>query len=383
MAGNEPKIDAEEILSGIREWIEIESPSDDAVAVNRMVDAAQAAMAGIGASIERTPGREGYGDVLKAKMPWAGAKEADGKGILVLSHLDTVHPIGTLKNINPFRREGDAVYGPGIYDMKGGAYLAYYALRHLVRSGRKTPLPVTFLFVPEEEVGSPTSRAAIEAAARNAKYVLVTEPARDGGKIVTGRKGAARFDLTVKGRASHAGLRHQDGRSAVKELAHQILAIEGMTDYARGITTSVGTIAGGTGINVVPAEARAGVDMRFPTQAVCDEMLARIHALKPVGPDTSLSIDSRVTRPPYQKFDGIQKLFDHAKSLAKDIGFELGEVTQTGGGSDGNFTGAMGIPTLDGLGVDGRGAHAVDEQLYYSSLEPRAKLMLRLLETLE
>jgi glutamate carboxypeptidase len=379
MSGNEPKIDADEILTGIREWIEIESPSHDAVAVNRMVDTAQAAMAGIGAKIERTPGRDGFGDVLTARMPWGG----DEKGILVLSHLDTVHPIGTLANINPYRREGDVVYGPGIYDMKGGAYLAYYALRHLVRAGRKTPLPVTFLFVPEEEVGSPTSRAAIEAAAKNAKYVLVTEPARDGGKIVTGRKGAARFDLTVKGRASHAGLRHEDGRSAVKELAHQILALEAMTDYARGITLSVGTISGGTGINVVPAEAKAGVDMRFPTQDACDAMLKRIHALKAIGPDTSLEIKSWVTRPPYTKFDGIAQLYDHAKGLAKEIGFELGEVTQTGGGSDGNFTGAMGIPTLDGLGVDGKGAHTDYEQLYDSSLVPRATLLLRLLETLK
>ena len=382
-AGNEPRIDAEEILEGIRRWVEVESPSHDAAAVNRMVDVVAAAMAGIGAGVERRPGRDGYGDLLTTRMPWRGGKAQGGKGILILSHLDTVHPIGTAKDVNPIRREGDSVYGPGIYDMKGGAYIAYYALRHLVRAGRETPLPVTFMFVPEEEVGSPTSRAAIEAACREAKYVLVTEPARDGGRIVTGRKGAARFDLKVKGRASHAGLRHQDGRSAIREMARQILAIEAMTDYARGITTNVGTIKGGTGINVVPAACEAGVDLRFPTPELWAEAEARILGLKPHDPDVELAISGAVTRPAYQKNAGIAKLYEHAKQLAKEIGFDLGEVSNTGGGSDGNFPGAMGIPTLDGLGVDGRGAHAVDEQLYYSSLEPRARLFLRLLETLD
>jgi glutamate carboxypeptidase len=377
-AGNEPQIDAEEILDGIRRWIEIESPSHDAAAVNVMADQVSREMAGIGAQLERIKGSGGYGDILSARMPWGG----DGPGILVLSHIDTVHPIGTLKTLK-FERKGDSVFGPGIYDMKGGAHIAYCAARHLVRSGRTAKLPVTFLFVPEEEVGSPTSRATIEAAARKAKYVLVTEPARDGGKCVTGRKGVARFDLTVKGRPAHAGLRHQDGRSAVKELAHQILAIEGMTDYARGVTTSVGVISGGTGVNVVPAEARAGIDMRFPDLPTAEIMVARMKSLLPVTPDTSVHVEGGVNRPPYRKTEAIAKLFEHAKALAAEIGFELNDVQDTGGGSDGNFTGAMGIPTLDGLGVDGKGAHTDYEQLYYSSLVPRTKLFLRLLETLE
>ncbi|MBL8672225.1 MAG: M20/M25/M40 family metallo-hydrolase [Alphaproteobacteria bacterium] len=375
---NEPVIDPEEILEGIRGWVAVESPSHDAAAVNRMVDLAGKDMAAIGAKLERTPGRDGYGDILKARMPWG-----EGKGILVLSHLDTVHPIGMAQKELKFRREGDSVFGAGIYDMKGGAYIAHYALRHLVRSGRQTPLPVTFLFIPEEEVGSPTSRQAIEAEARNAKYVLVTEPARDGGKIVTGRRGAARYDIRVKGRASHAGLRHEDGRSAIKEMARQILVVEDFTDYKRAITTSVGLIQGGTGINVVPAECTAGVDMRFPDKAVFEAVHARFMALKPIGPDVQVHVDGGETRPAYAKNEGIAKLFDHARALAKEIGFELGEVTQTGGGSDGNFTGAMGIPTLDGLGVDGKGAHTDYEQMYYSSLVPRTRLFLRLLETLE
>lgn len=192
---NQPKIDGEEILAGVKRWIEIESPSHDAVAVNRMVSEVETTMQEVGTLTERIPGRDGFGDILKAKSPWGG----EGPGILVLSHLDTVHPIGFIKDTLPFRRDGDVVYGPGIYDMKAGAYLAYYAYRHLIRMGQKTKLPVRFLFVPEEEVGSPTSRAMIEAEARNAKYVLVTEPARDGGKIVTSRKGVARFVVKTEG----------------------------------------------------------------------------------------------------------------------------------------------------------------------------------------
>ena len=373
---NRPRIDAAEILEGIREWVLIETPSHDGPAVNRLVDLVERQMAALGTVIERTPGREGFGDILTARTPWGG----DGPGILVLSHLDTVHPIGTL-NAMPFERKGDAVHGPGIYDMKGGAYLAYYALRHLTLDGRTTPLPVTFLYVPEEEVGSPTSRAAIEREARRAKYVLVTEPAREGGRIVLARKGAAHYDLKVVGRAAHAGMRHQDGRNAVAEMARQVLAIEAMTDYERGITCSVGTISGGTGVNVVPAECLASVDCRVPDMATAAAMQARFMALRPRDPDCRLSVSGGLNRPPYETDAGIAALFQHAKGLAAEIGFDLQGVT-SGGGSDGNFTAALGVPTLDGLGVDGRGAHAADEQLYYSSLEPRTRLLLRLLETL-
>ena len=235
---NEPRIDADEILDGILEWVRIESPSHDAQAVNRMVDHVESAMRPLTSRVERTPGREGFGDPLEVRSEWGG----DGPGILVLSHLDTVHPIGTIDETLSVRREGDRVYGSGIYDMKGGAYLAHYAFRHLVRTGREAPLPITFLFIPEEEVGSPTSRAAIEAAARANRYVLVTEPARDGGRIVTARKGVAIFEMTATGRPSHAGVRHQDGRSAIREMARQILRLEDLTDYERGVTVNVGVV---------------------------------------------------------------------------------------------------------------------------------------------
>ena len=375
---NEPRIDADEILEGILEWVRIESPSHDAAAVNRMVDEVESRMRPLTPRVERTPGRGGYGDILTARSPWGG----EGPGILVLSHLDTVHPIGTIDETLPVRREGDRVYGPGIYDMKGGAFLAWYAFRHLVRSGRETPLPITFLFVPEEEVGSPTSRAAIEAAARAARYVLVTEPARDGGRIVTARKGVALFEMTARGRPSHAGVRHEAGRSAIREMARQILLLEGLTDYGRGVTVNVGIVSGGTGANVVPAECRAEIDMRVPNREVGEEMCARVLGLTPFGPDVALEVTGGMNRPPYEKGPGIEALFEHAKGLAAEIGFTLGDV-KTGGGSDGNFTAALGAPTLDGLGVDGDGAHSHDEHLYHSSLEPRARLMLRLFETLK
>ncbi len=375
---NVPRIDADEILEAILEWVRIESPSHDAEAINRMVDHVESAMRPLTSRLERTPGRDGYGDLLAARSEWGG----DGPGILVLSHLDTVHPIGTIDEILDVRREGDRVYGPGIYDMKGGACLAWYVFRHLMRSGRETPLPVTFLFVPEEEVGSPTSRAVIEATARANRYVLVTEPARDGGRIVTARKGVAIFEITAKGRPAHAGVRHEDGRSAIREMARQILRLEDMTDYERGVTLNVGIVAGGTGSNVVPAQCRAEIDMRVPNAEVGEEMCARVLGLDAFDPDVEIEVTGGMNRPPYEKGPGIEALFEHAKSLAAEIGFELGDV-KTGGGSDGNFTAALGVPTLDGLGVDGHGAHSHEEHLYFSSLEPRARLMLRLLETLE
>ena len=375
---NVPELDAEEILEGILEWVNIESPSDDPVAVNRMADQVEQDLRGIGARIERIPGRDGYGDILIARS----AESGKGPGILVLSHMDTVHPVGTLEGARPVERDGDVVYGPGIYDMKGGAYIAYHAMRHLVRMGTSPSLPVTFLFVPEEEVGSHTSREHIERLALESKYVLVTEPARDGGKVVTSRKGGGDFEVVTRGRPAHAGARHQDGRNAIKEMAHQVLYLEAMTDYARGITVSVGVVEGGTFPNVVPAECRALVDLRVPDADSAEEMCERIMGLTPVGPDTEVHVSGGMNRPGYRKDEGITGLFEHARTLAAEIGFELDD-TGSGGVSDGNFSAALGVPTLDGLGVDGQGAHTDYEQLYYSSIVPRTRLWVRLLTTLE
>ena len=285
---NEPKIDADEVLAGIVEWVSIESPSHDAKSVNKVVDHVEKQFSDLGLKLERIPGRNGFGDILECRTPedWS---EHQGEGILVLAHLDTVHPIGMIERDLKIRREGDSIFGPGIYDMKAGGYIAYYALRHLQRLSKKTKLPVTFLFIPEEEVGSPTSRARIESAARGHKYALVMEPGRDGDKVVTSRKGVGRFTLTVKGAASHAGVRHEDGRSAIAEMARQIIRIENKTDYARGITCNVGLIQGGTGVNVVPAECKVEVDLRVPSQQLAEEMTHWFLNLEPIGKDVTLT----------------------------------------------------------------------------------------------
>jgi len=379
---NEPRLDAEEILGGIVEWVSIESPSHDGKSVNKVVDHVEDQFRDLGLKLQRTPGRDGFGDILECRTPEAWSV-GQGRGVLVLAHLDTVHPIGMIEKDLKVRREGDSVFGPGIYDMKSGGYIAYYALRHLVRQGKKTRLPVTFLFIPEEEVGSPTSRARIEEAARGHKYALVMEPGRDGDRVVTSRKGVGRFVMTVKGRASHAGVRHEDGRNAIAEMARQIVRIEGKTDYARGITCNVGLVSGGTGVNVVPAECIAEIDLRVPSPELAEEMVDWFLKLEAIGSEVEIKVEGGMNRPPYQKDKGIADLFEKAQAIYREIGKELNDVPLTGGGSDGNFTAALGIPTLDGLGADGKGAHAANEQIYFSSLVPRTYLCARLLETLE
>jgi glutamate carboxypeptidase len=280
----------------------------------------------------------------------------------------------------PFRIEGDSAFGPGIYDMKGGAYLAYQAFRQICADPAHAPLGITQLYVSDEEIGSPTSRALIEQEGRKAKYVLVTEPARDGGKIVTGRKGVARFEIYIKGVPSHAGTRPEDGRSAIRELGNIIQTLEGMNDLKRGVTVNVGVVRGGTKPNVIAEEAYAEVDMRVPTIADSDELVPKILGLKSRTEGVSVKVVGELNRPPYEKNNAGAALYEYAKTLAAEIGFDLVD-TATGGGSDGNFT-APHTATLDGLGVDGQGAHTHYEQLYISSIEPRARLLHRLYQTL-
>jgi glutamate carboxypeptidase len=365
------------MISGIRRWVETESPTSDMAAVNRMTDQVQSDVAGLPVKVERVRGTNGFGDNLIVRNDAAG----DGAGILLLSHIDTVHPIGTLGGPLPFRRDGDKLYGPGLFDMKGGAYLALEAFRQVAQAG-SAKLPVTYLFTPDEEVGSPTSRHLIESEARRARYVLVTEPARDGGKIVTSRKGVGRFEMKATGIPAHSGARHQDGRSAIKEMARQVLAIEDMTDYARGVTTTVGVIAGGTAPNVIPQHCHITVDLRVRDEAAGAEFETKILGLEPFDPGVKLEVTGGMNRPPFEKTTAIDVLFRHAQAIAKGIGFDLQHTEMTGGGSDGNFTAALGVPTLDGLGIDGDGAHTEWEHGLISSIEPRTLLMRGLLETL-
>jgi glutamate carboxypeptidase len=367
--------DSSTILDGIRRWVEIETPTDAPEQVNKLADIVADGYRGLPATVERIAGKNGCGDHLVARSAWG----QDAPGILVLSHLDTVHPLGFIERL-PFSIQGDAAFGPGIYDMKGGAYLAYHAFRQLCANGARSPLGVTQLFVSDEEIGSPTSRALIEAEGQKAKYVLVTEPARDGGKIVTGRKGVGRFEVFIKGQPAHAGTRPLDGRSAIRELANVIQTLEAMNDPKRRITVTVGVVRGGTRPNVIPEEAYAQVDLRMPTIAEADELVPKILGLTSRSEGVTVKVVGGLNRPPYEKGNAVAALYEHAKVLAADIGFDLVD-TFTGGGSDGNFT-APHTATLDGLGVDGKGAHTHYEQLYISSIEPRARLLYRLYQTL-
>lgn len=377
-ARNMPEIDPAEILADIKQWAGVESPSKDGEAVNRVVDLAEAAMVGLGMATTRRPGRDGYGDCVVARSPWGG----DGPGILIMAHLDTVHPHGTIDGPLKLEERDGYLYGPGVYDMKGGACLGLAALRQLVRAGRETPLPITYLFTPDEEVGSPTSRDLIEKLGLANKYVLVLEPGRDGNKVVTARKGCARYVVRVQGRPSHAGLRHQDGVSAVLEAARQIARIEAITDYETGVTANVGLWTGGTGVNVRPGFSEFEIDVRVPDEASAEAACAIIDGLSPVDPEARIEIEGGMNRPPYPKTQAIADLLTHAQGLAAEQDMPLEDVS-TGGFSDGNFTAALGIPTLDGLGVDGDGAHTEEERLLVNSIKPRTQLLIRLLETLE
>jgi len=367
--------DSKSILDGIRRWVEIETPTEAAGQVNKLADLVADGYRDLPAGIERIAGRDGCGDHLVARSSWG----QDRSGILVLSHLDTVHPLGFIERL-PFKVEGDSAFGPGIYDMKGGAYLAYHAFRQHCATPARSTLGITQLYVSDEEIGSPTSRALIEAEGRKAKYVLVTEPARDGGKIVTGRKGVARFEIFIRGVPAHAGTRPGDGRSAIRELANIIQTLEAMNDLKRGISVNVGVVRGGSKPNVIPEEAYAEVDMRVPTIADADELVPKILDLKSGTEGVSVKVVGELNRPPYEKTNAGAALYGHARTLAAEIGFDLVDIS-TGGGSDGNFTAPF-TATLDGLGVDGQGAHTRYEQMYISSIEPRARLLYRLYQTL-
>ncbi|MGY4510881.1 M20 family metallopeptidase [Bradyrhizobium sp. USDA 3650] len=367
--------DSQTILDGIRRWVEVETPTDAPEQVNKLVSMVAEQYCDLPITLERIAGVDGCGDHLVARSSWG----QDRPGILVLSHLDTVHPMGFIERL-PFKVEGDSAFGPGIYDMKGGAYIAHHAFRALCATADRSPLGITHLFTSDEEIGSPTSRALIETEGRKAKYVLVTEPARDGGKIVTGRKGVGRFKVFIKGVPAHAGTRPQDGRSAIRELANVILALEAMNDLARGVTVNVGVVRGGTRPNVTPEEAHAEIDLRVLSLKDADEFVGKILALTSRTDGVTVKVTGGLNRPPYEKSNAGASLYEHAKTVAAEIGFELVDV-HTGGGSDGNFTAAH-TATLDGLGVDGKGAHTHYEQLYVSSLEPRARLLHRLYQTL-
>jgi glutamate carboxypeptidase len=367
--------DLDTMLAGLRPWVECESPTWDAAAVNRMMDLVTRDLALMGASIERIPGaREPsgvmMGDMVRARLPHPRAGEP---GILIMGHFDTVHPIGTLK-VNPFRRDGDKVWGPGICDMKGGSFLTLEALRQLARAGIATKLPVTILFTPDEEIGSPTSRALIEAEAARAKVVLVPEPGLQGGGVTSGRYAIARYNLKSTGKPSHAGARLSEGRSAIREMARRVLQIEEMTTDA--CTFSVGVFHAGTWVNCVSSEARAEALSMSKRQEDLDRGVEAMLALTDAA--AGFEVTRGLTRPVWEPAPGTLELCAMAEALHKAVGMAFSHKSQ-GGGSDGNFTGAMGVPTLDGLGVEGDGIHTLNEHIEAPTLVKRARVMAGLL----
>lgn len=366
--------DTDEMLAGLRPWIECESPTHDAAAVNRMMDIAAYDMATLGAQIERIPGRMGFGGSVRARF--AHPDQGRVPGILIAGHMDTVHPIGTLE-VLPFRREGDICYGPGLMDMKGGNYTSLEAIRQLIRAGMQTPLPVTVLFTPDEEVGTPSTRDLIEAEAARSAFVLVPEPGHDDGGVTIGRYAIARFNLRTVGQPSHAGARLGDGKSAIAAMARKILEIEAMT--GDDCTFSVGVIHAGQWVNCVSSSCEAEVLSMAKTQEDLDAGVARMMALQGETDGVAFEVTRGVTRPVWRPdTPGTARIFEVAQGIASELGFEMKGRSQ-GGGSDGNFTGAMGVPTLDSLGVRGAGLHTLNEHIQVDSLTERARLMAGLL----
>lgn len=368
--------DTDQMLAGLRRWVETESPTFDPSAVNRMMDVAAADLASAGATVERIPGPPGLGDCVRADFPHP--KRGEG-GILLMSHLDTVHPVGTLAKL-PFRREGSRCYGPGILDMKGGAFASLEAVIQLARAGIETPLPVSVLLTCDEEIGSPGTRDLIMAEAGKHRYVLVPEPGKPGNGVVTGRYAIARYNLEAEGRPSHAGATLKEGRSAINAMARQLLAIEAMTD--EDCTFSVGVIEGGRWVNCVPTICRAEALSMAKRQADLDRGVERMLALSVRNPDgTRFTVTRGVTRPVWEPDEATMRVYEVARGVAADLGFDLPHGS-SGGGSDANFTGAAGIPSLDGLGLLGAGYHTLEEHIEVDSLPQRARLIAGLLHRL-
>jgi glutamate carboxypeptidase len=354
----------------LEQLVLLESPSHDAAALNRCGAELARELALLGARV--TPiAAEGTGDHLRAEF---GAGPAQ---VLVLGHFDTVWPVGQLTGM-PLRVDDDRLYGPGAFDMKGGIVIGLLAMRALADAQQHAGHRVVMLWTTDEEVGSTTSRALIEAEAGNSRAVLVLEPSLPGGAVKTARKGVGEFQIRAAGVAAHAGLDPRRGASAVHELAWQVSRLVELAEPDAGITINVGTINGGSRSNVVADSAQATVDVRVPTMADASRLTAALTRLVPRDSRVTLTVSGGVERPPLERTPAVAALYSLARGLAADLGRTLDEGA-SGGGSDGNFTAALGIPTLDGLGADGDGAHALHEHVRLESLAFKAALVGSLL----
>lgn len=361
-------------LDLIKNLVELESPTSNKEAVDKLADFVSARLRDRDTKTEIII-QANQGNHVRALASAGGLGKA-----LLLCHLDTVWSLGEV-NRRPLRIEDGKAYGPGVLDMKASIALVLLIVEAIREKIVKPNKEVIVLFTSDEEDGSHSSRELIEKEAATSDYVLVLEPPLPGNRVKTARKGVGRFDVAVTGRAAHAGVDPERGVNAIEELAHHILALQRMSDHKKGTSVNVGVVSGGTVSNVVPAEARAAVDVRVSTLEEGRQITEKILALKPVNPNAQIYVTGGVNRPPLVRTPAVVQLYEKARDLAAELGFELGEGA-TGGGSDGCFTAAMGVPTLDGLGVNGAGPHAVDEHIVIADIPYKAALVSRLLETL-
>lgn len=362
--------DPSRALGLLRTLVETESPSHDKSAVDKVGLLVAEECLRLGADVETVNQSEAGNHVLARWGKGPG-------GILLLHHMDTVFPLGTLADM-PFYQKEDKTFGPGVLDMKGGIVVTLSAIRRLREANEMPARPVIALFTSDEEIGSDTSRALIEDLARKSALVLVLEPGLADGALKVWRKGVGEYHVKVTGRASHAGVAHEDGRNAIQEMAHQVLAIQSMTDYTKGTTINVGIIKGGTASNVVPAECEALVDYRVLVPEEADRVDADMRSLKPVTEGTTITVSGGLNRPPMPEDSTMKSTFEKARQIASAVGMTL-KAGGTGGGSDANFVAPLDISVLDGLGPYGEGAHSEREFIFTESLSSRAELVAALI----
>ena len=363
-----------------RALVEAESPSGDeegSRAVVGLLSEAARAIEGV-ASVELIESKA-YGVHLRVRV-FSDAAGQDAGSLLLLGHTDTVHPRGSIRE-RPWRVEDGRIYGPGIFDMKANCVLAIEALRACATLEVRPQRPVVLLLTCDEETGSMTGRALVEEEARRAESVLVLEPPARGGRVKTARKGTGMYTLEAHGVAAHAGLEPEKGASAILEMARQIERVHALNDAARGVTLTVGVVHGGTRSNVVPAEARAEIDVRFRTAEDAGRIEAAILNLQPFDERVRLTVRGGINRPPLERNAKVAALYEQARNIAAALDFELGEA-QVGGASDGNFVTAFGVGVLDGLGIDGDGAHAVHEHIIVDDIARRGALIAGLIASL-
>jgi glutamate carboxypeptidase len=374
LLGESSSAATQRVLARMQRYVEVETPSRSDAQVRVLADMLAADLEQAGCAVV-TLDAPGYGAHVVGRT---GGKGDDH--IVILSHMDTVHPIGTLKT-QPFRVLADRVEGPGTYDMKAGIAIAVEALLLMQRRGTQARRPIRFVITCDEEIGSHSGLEVIRQEVAGAHAVLVTEPCVAGGAAKTQRKGVVTYRMSIEGRAAHAGTHPGNGISATVELAHQIQRIVALADHEQGTTLNVGVVQGGTASNVIPANASAEIDVRVTNAVETERIHNALLALQPQLPGARVQVVRTENRPPLERTAPVVALYERVKAIAADLDFDMPEGA-SGGGSDGSFTASLGIPTLDGLGPDGGGAHAVDEHVLLADLPLRLALFTRILEAL-